>query len=263
MKKKHSITPWPATIVATALLAIPAPAWTQTGSTSPQPRANTSEATQDNSPEAHLRKARTALAVIKTGTLSPEAQAKLQEIERRLGALERRVAAAEAAEAAAASRSDLREIDLVLVTLIGPDPASRTTGTAGAAGTSGTRRETVILVDEPTRQSLTELRRHLSAFAASRGLNATPGPHPSEGGVPNALLEAAAPQPAGRTPQATSGSQSEEALRHIRAIEAILNAATAGMSGATTPPTAASVTLSREQIDQLRTHLAELKRTMQ
>lgn len=262
MKKKHSITAWPAIIVATALLAIPAPAWTQTGSTSPQPLANPPEATQDSSPEAHLRKARTALAAIKTGTLSREAQAKLQEIERRIGALERTVAA-EAAEAAAASRSDLREIDLVLVTLIGPDPASRPTGTAGAAGTSGAGRETVILIDEPTRQSLTEVRRHLSAFAASRGLNATPGPHPSEGGVPNALLETAAPQPAGRTPQATSGSQNEEALRHIRAIEAVLTAATAGMSGATTAPSAATVTLSREQIDQLRTHLAALKRTMQ
>ena len=68
---------------------------------------------------------------------------------------------------------------------------------------------------------------------------------------------------------ATSGSQQAtqqhaEAMRHIEAIEAILNgtsaAGTTGSSAKSKP--SAPATLDRAQIEQIRTHLAELRRSL-
>ena len=67
----------------------------------------------------------------------------------------------------------------------------------------------------------------------------------------------------------------QELLRHVQAIEAILsvqNPATAGTTGTPptgTPPTGeptgttqSGITLSAAQVEQLRTHLSELKRLL-
>lgn len=85
-----------------------------------------------------------------------------------------------------------------------------------------------------------------------------------------------APAPAGTTgttaPAADSPDQSakaqsghSDAMRHIEAIEAILNGSSgaAGTTGsATSKPAAGASSLNREQIEQIRTHLAELRKAL-
>ena len=54
-------------------------------------------------------------------------------------------------------------------------------------------------------------------------------------------------------------------MRHIEAIEAILNGRSArtGTSGSTaSKPAAAASTLDRAQIEQIRTHLSELRKAL-
>jgi hypothetical protein len=55
-----------------------------------------------------------------------------------------------------------------------------------------------------------------------------------------------------------------EAMRHIEAIEAILNGGgTAGTAGSTaSKPTAGSSSLDRAQMEQIRTHLAALRKAI-
>jgi hypothetical protein len=59
----------------------------------------------------------------------------------------------------------------------------------------------------------------------------------------------------------------EDILRHIAAMEAIIGMqqTAPGTSGTTAPPASATggVTLTTSQIQQLRTHLAELRRLTQ
>ena len=76
--------------------------------------------------------------------------------------------------------------------------------------------------------------------------------------------EQAAKAAAGASQQASQ--QHAEAMRHIEAIEAILNGTSAaGTSGSTAKGGAkpeAPTTLDRAQIEQIRTHLAELRRSL-
>ena len=53
-------------------------------------------------------------------------------------------------------------------------------------------------------------------------------------------------------------------MRHIEAIEAILNGAgTAGTAGSTaSKPAAAATSLDREEIEKIRTHLAGLRKAL-
>ena len=88
------------------------------------------------------------------------------------------------------------------------------------------------------------------------------------------FLKADAPGQPAAAAQADASHQ--EAMRHIEAIEAILNgepstagtsgtsdSATAGAAGTTATPTGtAPLTLDRAKVDQLRMHLNELKRLL-
>ncbi len=152
-------------------------------------------------------------------------------------------------------RASYDKVDANLTALLGPDntDAERTggvstgttgtTGTTGAVGTAGEATPTVKL-DPAIRAKLVDLRQKLKAFEAAAG-------GPTAG---NGAPEAAAPA-------ASMGR--EEAMQHIAAIEAILNANTpttaASTTGSTTTP-ATGLTLTTAQLEQLRTHLAELER---
>lgn len=127
-------------------------------------------------------------------------------------------------------RASYTKVAANLDALLGPDNtdaeatggvSAGTTGTTGAVGTSGTTAATANL-DPAIRAKLVELRQKLSQFEKASGT-----------GTP-----------------ATEAMGHEEAMRHIAAIEAILNANGAG------------VTLASAQLEQLRTHLTELKRLM-
>ena len=65
-------------------------------------------------------------------------------------------------------------------------------------------------------------------------------------------------------PSAERGEMQSEAMSHIEAIEAILNGArTAGTSGSTaSKPSSGASSLDREQIEQIRTHLAALRKAL-
>jgi hypothetical protein len=170
-------------------------------------------------------------------------------------------------------RASYTKVEENLNALIGPaDPASAAaaaTGTAGAVGTSGTGAATL---DPAVRAKLVELRAKLTEFETAMGGSAAAA---AASGSATASAPTSAANPAGAVatdPQATSPTgavSSADAVRHIAAIEAILNGTsaaatgTAGTSGTTAAPTATAgepLTLSRAQVEQLRTHLSELRK---
>jgi hypothetical protein len=194
------------------------------------------------------------------------------------------------------------------------ESVARASGVAGAVGTSGTvsaldpgiRAKLIEFRDH-----LDKFEAAAGGQAAAAAPAATPAPaasgNPSAASAstpPSAAPTAAAPTstappaaapPAAAPPTATAATtpatpaspaaaparndqpvqvDPEEAVRHIEAIEVILNAqaaaqaAIAGRVGTSATPSGstrtsvapADVTLNREQIEQLRTHLAELRR---
>lgn len=153
-------------------------------------------------------------------------------------------------------RASYTKVDANLDALLGPDNtdakrtggvSAGTTGTTRAVGASGTT--ATVNLDPAIRAKLVELRQKLNEFEKAASDNVT----------------------------ATAGAATE-AMRHIAAIEAILNAndastmgTTIGTSGTNPPATAgsttpsttsANLTLTRAQLDQLRTHLNGLKRLL-
>jgi hypothetical protein len=156
-------------------------------------------------------------------------------------------------------------------------PAAAPAGTPGAVGPSG-----AVTIDPTIRAKLVEFRTHLAEFekAASGGsapaksslepaAEASPSPAATTGspaGTPApAATTGASPEPQPPAAPAAAPTDSKQAghsdaLRHIEAIEAILS----GQSGAAASPAgaAASPTLDRAQIEQIRTHLTELRRAL-
>jgi hypothetical protein len=159
------------------------------------------------------------------------------------------------------------------------ESAARTTGTEGAVGTAGS-----VPVDPAIKAKLIEFRSHLDKFGQAAG-GASPSneaasaaaamdtppagtPPPAAAGTPPPTSPPTAAPPAQPvTPEQAAAAQTpamgqHDLIRHVLAIEAILNvqapAATATDPSATQSP----VTLSPEQLEQLRTHLGELKRLL-
>jgi hypothetical protein len=89
------------------------------------------------------------------------------------------------------------------------------------------------------------------------GRTSAPAPTGTTGTTPSTA-------PATATPTAERGEMQSEAMTHIEAIEAILNGArTAGTSGSTaSKPSSGASSLDREQIEQIRTHLAALRKAL-
>lgn len=188
-------------------------------------------------------------------------------------------------------RASYTKVDANLTALLGPDSTDAAatggvstgttgTGTTGTAGTSGTATG-VASLDPAIRAKLVELRNKLNEFERAAGGNVTPSDAPSPAATGTSTSQTTPPQattPQTGTPTPEMGHQ--EAMRHIAAIEAILNANAAGTPAAgtsgtttgsttgttgsttssTTPSTGTGVTLTSTQLEQLRTHLAELKR---
>jgi hypothetical protein len=145
-----------------------------------------------------------------------------------------------------------------LSTLLGPEnvePAPPATGTPGAVGTSGT-----IQLDPAVREKLVELRLQLKEFekAATGGVtsdpaaSATPSPMttPPSATPPSTTPPSTTPPtgaPATEAPAQAAGNA--EIARHIAAIEAMLKS----------EDDSGGITLTKAQLEQLRTHWAALK----
>ena len=216
-------------------------------------------------------------------------------------------------------RAEYDKVNANLTALIGADQPQAPTSTPGAVGTSGTA---TANLDPAIREKLVEFRSHLSEFAKAAGggsmANSPSAATPDAGAAPAAATPpattppataASAPATAASAPataaspddqQRPSTSQRPEAMtqdsaiRHIEAIEAILNGRSAPSSAnmpstttpGSTPPSgnppsgsstsrppagaagttgtlpAASITLDRAQLDEIRMHLAELRKVV-
>jgi hypothetical protein len=152
------------------------------------------------------------------------------------------------------------------------DPA-RATGTAGAVGTSGTTD-----IDPAIRAKLMEFRSHLERFEDVAGATGeTARTDPASPSATTAEPTTAQPNP--NTPpdsEPASANDAQELLRHVDAIEAILGAQSAAQAAAqstagttsTTPgaprtTTSPDMTLTQAQLEQLRTHLSELRKLIE
>jgi hypothetical protein len=198
-------------------------------------------------------------------------------------------------------RASYAKVEANLNALLGSQSIdeSRTpaTGTPGAVGTSGT---VSAALDPGIKAKLVEFRNHLKEFEkaagggsspdASSAAAASPTSAPSTATSPSsaaaaastsstsastsptsamtgATTSAAAPsEPAAKSEKGESMSK-DDAMKHIQAIEAILNANASGATGAAAPTgtagtsaAAGGLVLDKAQVEQLKTHLAELRR---
>jgi hypothetical protein len=196
-------------------------------------------------------------------------------------------------------RAAYAKVDANLTALLGPAssgaedapatpvPAGGGAPPAGVAGTSGT-----AALDPAIRAKLVEVRTHLSAFNEATGSpsSAAPSAAPSAPTSPTTPPPSAAPagsppaaapdKPASAPPAAppaaapdspkreaaaaaappAAAPAASDAMRHIEAIEAILG------GGAAAPGAKASTaraTVTAAQIEQIRQHLNELKKTLE
>jgi hypothetical protein len=155
-------------------------------------------------------------------------------------------------------KASYEKVTANLSILLGPEnvePAPPATGTPGAVGTSGT-----IQLDPAVREKLVELRLQLKEFekAATGGVtsdpaaSATPAPMttPPSTTPPSTTPPSTTPTtgaPAMEAPTQAAGNA--EIARHIAAIEAMLKS----------EDDSGGITLTKAQLEQLRTHWAALK----
>lgn len=175
------------------------------------------------------------------------------------------------------------KVEASLNALIGPpgsaDEPPRA-GTEGAVGTSGAGGITPGI-----RAKLAEFRTHMEQFEQAAGC-AGPASEPASGGSaaattppsaaasPSSAGAGAAAYPQGSQPGAPPAQSStisrDEALQHIQAIENLLDGqpaasgtpGAAGTAGTTTPGAEPPLMLDAAKVQQLRSHLAELKRIL-
>jgi hypothetical protein len=167
-------------------------------------------------------------------------------------------------------RSSYNKVNANVVALLGPETPEPSqpppAGVPGAVGTAGTAAATL---DPAVRAKLVEFRNHLTQFEKAAGGN-TPA---ASAETATAVVTATAPPGSSATEQSAAQPQRSEvlgqnsALVHIDAIEAILKpgATASAQTPAGTPATTAatSLTLDPTQVEQLRTHLAELRKAIE
>ena len=177
---------WVVMVMAAALAAVPAAAQTPqtqppTGTAQPQPQGST--ASQANSADEHLRAASAALNDVQAANLSARAKTQVNELKRRVTALER-ASASNASTTAQANRNtkaatsrvnwgtEVAAMDKILTSLLGDESAATgTTGTTAtkSTGTAGSKAAGAVTIDDTSRAKLVEFRTHLTAYAAAMG----------------------------------------------------------------------------------------------
>ena len=296
-------TRWTTAIAAAASLAIassvsaqtppPAtpPAQTPPPATAAQDPAATPNPSQDAAKQ-HLTAARNALSELTqlpaASQLTGEARTQVQQLISNFNEL---------ITTNSNWRAAYARVEGTLGTLLVAEPPPAASGTAGAVGTSGT----TPAIDPALRAKLVEFREHLSKFEAVAGATPAPAAAPAPAATeppPTAAPPAAASTTSTSTttttttsappeprpdpePEANQAVSPEDILLHIEAIEGILgaqataqSAATAAAGGAvTTSPTAsgstkttitnADVTLNPSQLDQIKAHLADIRRAVE
>jgi hypothetical protein len=173
-------------------------------------------------------------------------------------------------------RSSYDKVTANVVALLGPDtPEPSQAPAAGApvaVGTSGTAAATL---DPAVRAKLVEFRNQLAEFEKAAGAD-KPAASTASAATPAAaatVTTTTAPPSSPATEQSAAPPQPAEAmgqngaLVHIDAIEAILTprATASAQTPAGTPRTtaAAGLTLDPAQVEQLRMHLAELRKAIE
>ncbi len=161
-------------------------------------------------------------------------------------------------------RDSYAKVNANLTALIGPDPVAsdptNASGTPGAVGTSGSAAATI---DPAVREKLVDLRRNLTAFEkAASGGTASPTPAATSAADPQATTPPTTQPPATQPPATqppttgTSGTAPQGAaagnadvMKHVAAIEALLKM----------QDDSGGLTLTKAQVEQLRTHWAALR----
>ena len=170
-------------------------------------------------------------------------------------------------------RSSYDKVKANVVALLGPETPESSqppaTGAPVAVGTSGTAAATL---DPAVRAKLVEFRNHLMQFEKASGAD-TPAAYSAPPAAGAAVVTTTAPPSTTATEQSAAPPQRSEvmdqnsALVHIDAIEAILKprATASAQTPAGTPGTtaAAALTLDPAQVEQLRAHLAELRKAIE
>jgi len=288
---------WTTTLAAAALFALPASGLAQTEPPS-QPPATAQAPTQTEQPgvnqeaaKQHLTAARNALSQITqlpaAAQLTGDARTQMSQLISNFNELITTQSNWKAAYAKVKGN-----LTTLLAAPAAEDPA-RPSGTPGAVGTTGA----AISLDPAIRAKLMEFRGHLEQFEAVAGgaqpeaAGATPAMTPppataTTSTTASTTTTTAAQPPATPAPSAPPSDQPvtvnpQEVLRHVEAIEVILSAQAAaqaaaqtaaggavGTSGTPSGSTKTTVTgrdimLNQAQLEQLRTHLSEIRRLIE
>lgn len=259
---KRSITRWTTTLAAAALLAMPATGWAQTASQQPAQTATAAESQtpQASTPEEHLRLAKTSLEKIEPNAVTGKAKTQIAELKRHLNALERATGANASASATGAAQKNPRAtdprgnakwstevaaIDKILANLL--DSGSAATGTSGTTGTAGA---TAVTLDEATSTALTEVRQHVTKFAAA--MSGTAG-----SGDPSAATGSTATGSTAAT-GTTTGSTTTGSMTGSSAT----GSTTGTPATATDPQTAGQTAAPQADADAARRYLTEARDTL-
>ena len=189
-------------------------------------------------------------------------------------------------------RESYAKVNANLTALLGPDPAAtdptNASGTSGAVGTSGsTTAPATATIDPAVREKLVELRRSLTAFekaasggaastSASGGAASTSSTAAATDPTSSAATQSAAAQSAATQSSATqqptqsaaaqttgtsgtttaaqgTGSGNADVMKHVAGIEALLKM----------QDDSGGLTLTKAQVEQLRTHWAALRASIE
>lgn len=263
---KRSTTRWTTAVAAAALLGLPAAGWAQT-TTPTQPPAATAAQT-DKQPAAaqeHLREAKTALNEIPATSVTGRARTQINELKRHLTALERASSTTAAPARGTAARgnanwgTEIAAMDKILAQLL-DTTGTAGTGTTGTTGTTGATtpksKATAVTIDEATRAKLTDVRTHITAYAAAMS-GTTPAPDANEPtkGTDPAAATTATTDPATAATQPPTGTTPPTATQPPTGT----TPTTSAQPPATTPAQPAA---GAQDTEAMRRHLAEARDTL-
>jgi hypothetical protein len=216
----------------------------------------------DESPATPTAGTAGAVGTAGTTSLDPEIRAKLIEFRSHLAEFAKAAgggtpSASQAADPAAPASSaagpaSSATANPVASTAASPETAPSSTSSSSSPSSTSTTASSTTTTPAPA--ATTGSTAETPATAGTSGTG-TPMPAASE--------QANKPSTSGRdSAQAAEGHRA--AMKHIEAIEAILNGASpAGTSGSTASKTTKPGTLERAQIEEIRTHLAQLRKELE